>query len=455
MKLNEELFKKLNVLYVENDEKIKENFSHTLNRLFNKVFLCSDGLDALEKFTQQNNTSEKIDVILSEYTIPSLNGLELLFKIREINKNVPFIFITQETDVDLLLNSLRYDVTDYFFKPINENEILKKIEEACVARQYEDEILNYQNEIEDYFELINKVAILYIFDTNKKMIYVNDFFIELSKYDKDDILGQDYRSFFHYEMPKPIIEEQSLILENGKKWQGKIKYLTSIDSLFYTNCTIIPVFDKDKNITKYISVNFLTTREENEKREFKKKVLFDLQETKRVYSVAQRKINELDNILLSCSDYDEIKETLQKETKRLVSLGKLTEVEAAAADKKMLERFFESNLFKRIKNADKIYREQKFTIAVPLGELNSDVPKEFSSEKAVVQGVIDCAFFENGETIVLDYKTDNVKDEEELKRRYSGQLSIYKRAAEEIFSQPVKETLIFSLRLNKTVVLDI
>ncbi len=81
--------------------------------------------------------------------------------------------------------------------------------------------------------------------------------------------------------------------------------------------------------------------------------------------------------------------------------------------------------------------------------------KKFSSEKAVVQGVIDCAFFENGETIVLDYKTDNVKDEEELKRRYSGQLSIYKRAAEEIFSQPVKETLIFLLRLNKTVVLDI
>lgn len=315
MKLNEELFKKLNILYVENDEKIKESFSHTLNKLFNKVFFCSDGLDALEKFTQQNNTSEKIDVILSEYTIPSLNGLELLFKIREINKNVPFIFITQETDVDLLLNSLRYDVTDYFFKPINENEILKKIEEACVARQYEDEILNYQNEIEDYFELINKVAIVYIFDTNKKMIYVNDFFIELSKYDKDDILAQDYRSFFHYEMPKPIIEEQSLILENGKKWQGKIKYLTSIDSIFYTNCTIIPVFDEKKEIKKYVSINFLTTKEENEKREFKKRVHFDFQETKRIYTVAQRKIDELTNILSSCTDYDEFKENLNKEQK--------------------------------------------------------------------------------------------------------------------------------------------
>ena len=328
MKLNEELFKKLNILYVENDEKVKELFSHTLNKLFNKVFLCSDGLDALEKFTQQKNTSEKIDVILSEYSIPSLNGLELLFKIREINKNIPFIFITQETDIDLLLNSLRYDVTDYFFKPINENEILKKIEEACIARQYEDEILNYQNEIEEYLELINKVAIVYAFDTNKKMIYVNDFFIELSKYDKDDILGQDYRSFFHYEMPRPIIEEQSLTLENGNKWQGKIKYLTSIDSTFYTNCTIIPVFDENKEIKKYVSVNFLTTKEENSKREFKKKVHFDLQETKKIYTVAQRKIDELTNILSSFTDYDEFKESLKKEQKESQeSFIKLEELE--------------------------------------------------------------------------------------------------------------------------------
>lgn len=313
MKLNEKLFKKLNILYVENDEKIKESFSYTLNKLFNKIFLCSDGLDALDKFTQLNDTSEKIDVILSEYSVSSLNGLELLFKIRDINKNVPFIFITQKTDIDLLLNSLRYNVTDYFFKPINENEILEKIEEACIAGQYEDEILNYQNEIEDYFELINKVAIVYTFNTDKRMIYVNNFFIELSKYDKYDILGQDYRSFFHYEMPKPIIEEQSLILENAKKWQGKIKYLTSIDSIFYTNCTIIPIFDENKEIKKYASVNFLTTKEENEKREFKKRVHFDLQETKRIYNVAQRKIDELTNILFSCTDYDEFKESLKKE----------------------------------------------------------------------------------------------------------------------------------------------
>ena len=311
--MNIELFKTLNILYVENDKELERNFSQTLNNLFKKVFLSLDGMDALTQFIQHNNSDEKIDVILSEYNIPSLNGLELLLQIRKINHTVPFIFITQETSIDLLLNSLRYDVTDYFIKPIDENEILRKIEEACFSRQQEDEIIKYQNEIEEYLELINKVAIVYTFNSDMTITYVNNFFLELIKYDEDDLMGKDYRNLFHYEMPKVIIEEQTLILQSGAKWQGKIKYLTSIDSLFYTNCTIIPVFDKDKNITKYISVNFLTTREENEKREFKKKVHFDLQETKRVYSVAQRKINELDNILLSCSDYDEIKETLQKE----------------------------------------------------------------------------------------------------------------------------------------------
>ena len=311
--INTELFKTLNILYVENDEELKKTFSETLIKLFKKVFFSSNGEDALNQFIQYNNSDDKIDVILSEYTIPLLNGLELLLEVRKVNQTVPFIFITQETSIDLLLNSLRYDVTDYFLKPIEQDEILRKIQEACLARQQEDEITRYQDEIEEYLELINKVAIVYVFNSDMTITYVNNFFLELIKYDEEDLIDKDYRSVFHYEMPKVIIEEQTLTLQSGAKWQGKIKYLTSIDSLFYTNCTIIPVFDKDKNITKYISVNFLTTREENEKREFKKKVLFDLQETKRVYSVAQRKINELDNILLSCSDYDEIKETLQKE----------------------------------------------------------------------------------------------------------------------------------------------
>lgn len=313
MVLNEKLFKKLNILYVESDESVQNSFSKTLNKLFKKVFLSSDGLDAFEQFSQMQGSDSQIDVILSESNIPSLSGLELLLKIRKISANVPFIFITENTDVDLLLNSLRYDVTDFFIKPIQETEILKKIEEASLSRQYEDEILKYQNEVEEYLELINKVAIVYMFNPDTTINYVNNFFKELIKYDEEELIGQDYRRFFHNEMPKAIIIQQGETLQKGEKWHGKVKYLNSLDSVFYTNCTIIPIFDENKKISKYISVNFLTTKDESEKREFKKRVLFDLQETKRIYSVAQRKIDELNNILASCHDYEELEKCLEVE----------------------------------------------------------------------------------------------------------------------------------------------
>ena len=175
--IDTELFKTLNILYVENDEELKKTFSETLTKLFRKVFFSSTGEDALNQFIQHNSSDEKIDVILSEYNLPLSNGLELLLEVRKINKNVPFIFITQETGIDLLLNSLRYDVTDYFVKPIDENEILRKIEEACFARQQEDEIIRYQDEIEEYLELINKVAIVYAFNSDMTITYVNNFFL--------------------------------------------------------------------------------------------------------------------------------------------------------------------------------------------------------------------------------------------------------------------------------------
>lgn len=403
MILNEELFKTFNILYVENNENIEVSFLDTLNKLFKKVFLSFDGLDAFSQFSQQNISDEKIDIILSEYNLSSLNGLELLDKIRKINQNVPFIFITKETGIDLLLNSLRYDVTDYFIKPINEKEILIKIEESCLSRYKQDEILKYQDEIEDYLELINKVAIVYIFNSDTTMIYANNFFKELIKYDDIDLIGQDYRNFFHYEMPKTVISEQAEILQSGNKWQGKVKYLTSIDSVFYTNCTIIPIFDDKKKISKYISVNFLTTKEENEKREFKKRVLFDLQETKRIYTVAQRKIDELNNILASCSDYDEVKENLENQQKiNQNNYEKLQELESRVKNAKDRYELLTFGINKKINQISVMTSEMK-TIEERAGKKVIKVADDIKAKDFYISRITE-------EINIRGVKIDDLKD---------------------------------------------
>ena len=69
----------------------------------------------------------------------------------------------------------------------------------------------------------------------------------------------------------------------------------------------------------------------------------------------------------------------------------------------------------------------------------------------ILQGAVDLAFVEDGELVIVDYKTDRVKAPEELAERYASQLLLYKDAMEECLSLPVKECLIYSIRHSKEV----
>ena len=314
--LNEDFFKTLTILYVENDTELKHKFSTVLNKLFKKVFIANDAQEAQTIFEESIKNNIIIDVIISESQFENFTGLDLLKEVRKTDKNLPFIFFTENNDIDLLLESLRQDVTAYFMKPLDFDEVLKKVQEVCVVKKKEDEILDSQNEVEDYLNIVNKVAVVFIFDTEGNIVYINDFLRELVKCEDEDIIGFNYRIIFHPDMPTSLLDEQWNILNTKEKWQGKAKYITKSGAAFFSNSTIIPVLDEEtKNIRKFISVNFLTTKEESERREYKKKVLFNLQETKRVNRVAQQKIDELEQRLEKYKGYENIEEYFHTQKK--------------------------------------------------------------------------------------------------------------------------------------------
>ena len=72
----------------------------------------------------------------------------------------------------------------------------------------------------------------------------------------------------------------------------------------------------------------------------------------------------------------------------------------------------------------------------------------------LIQGIIDAYFEEDGEIVVLDYKTDRVQTEAELKDRYQEQLRLYTRALEQITQKKVKEQIIYSFTLGKEIHLE-
>ena len=93
----------------------------------------------------------------------------------------------------------------------------------------------------------------------------------------------------------------------------------------------------------------------------------------------------------------------------------------------------------------------RFLTEIPAQKIAPYLSDKFNDEKIIVQGAVDICFIENGEIVVLDFKTDRVDNAEVLAETYGEQLNIYAQALEKIFELPVKEKIIYSFRLSKEI----
>lgn len=150
------------------------------------------------------------------------------------------------------------------------------------------------------------------------------------------------------------------------------------------------------------------------------------------------------------ADYKKAKTDIEGEIKRLFDNGLLSEAEAKAINRRTVGSFLESALLARILASETVFREKRFIIEVPINEIYENVD-DFSEEKVLVQGACDCAFEENGELVVIDYKTDRIDTEEEFIEKYSSQLMLYKRALELCTGMKVSQTLIYSFYLSREI----
>ena len=132
-----------------------------------------------------------------------------------------------------------------------------------------------------------------------------------------------------------------------------------------------------------------------------------------------------------------------------------------------LARFFESDFYRTLRKAEKLYRETRFHIFLDAANFtqNEAFADSLASEKLAVQGVIDLFFYDaEGRLTLCDYKTDRLSAAERknpalaarmLAERHGTQLSYYARALSEICGKAPDRILIYSLPLGEAVEISI
>lgn len=143
---------------------------------------------------------------------------------------------------------------------------------------------------------------------------------------------------------------------------------------------------------------------------------------------------------------------IAEELEKLKKAGRLDETMYELVRIPMIVDFFASSLGKRMVQADQreeLRKEKAFVLGIPAGEIwDCD-----SRELVLVQGIVDAFFYEDGDIVLMDYKTDSVEKPEQLIQRYQAQLDLYARALEEATGKKVREKIIYSFHLKKEIIL--
>ncbi|XPV68942.1 MAG: response regulator transcription factor [Halarcobacter sp.] len=139
--------KQLNILYLEDENQIRENITKILGYIFKNVYSVSCVDDALKVFS-----SNCVHVILSDISMPGKTGLDFVEYLRKEKITIPVILLTAHTDTKFLLKAARLKLVDYLTKPIDFNKLKKALLNA--GNEYfenNDFIIKFNNKIEYNF----------------------------------------------------------------------------------------------------------------------------------------------------------------------------------------------------------------------------------------------------------------------------------------------------------------
>lgn len=170
------------------------------------------------------------------------------------------------------------------------------------------------------------------------------------------------------------------------------------------------------------------------------------------YGTAVHKVMELFSFAEKYRDSDNALNQIQEEMQSWIEQGRVARQDIACVKPYQLARFLKTKLANdmiQAKSRNDLYKEQPFVLGIPASQLDNKFPQ---TETVLVQGVIDAFYYdEDGDMILLDYKTDRVAKPQELIERYKTQLDYYQDALEQITGKRVKKRIIYSFKLGEEI----
>lgn len=245
----------ITILYVEDDDSIRDEMAESLLYMVSNVICAKDGEEGVRKFFEN-----KIDLIITDIEMPKLNGFDMLLKIREKDPNVFAIVVSAYGYSDILDGISRIDrFNDYIQKPFKFQTLFNMISSNLEKRALHNESLKSQSILEQYKKLIDKSAIFMKANSQGVITYVNDEYCHLTNFPKEYILGKKFTPLNDLEIYEQVLKNVKI----HKEFKCQLSDIKADGETFFTDTTIFPILDLEGEIIEFAILSFDITEHIN------------------------------------------------------------------------------------------------------------------------------------------------------------------------------------------------
>ncbi len=250
------LLKQFTVLYVEDDEDIRDQLAHFLRRRVGTLHTAVNGHEGLLSFE-----AFKPDIVVTDILMPVMNGLEMAEKIKGLSPSTPVIVTTAFNETHFFLKAIDIGVDKYVIKPVN-TDLLGEVLLQC-ARAMQSEV--ERGLAAAVFE--NSSDAIVVSGRDNRIISVNPAFSEITGYQREEALGRDPGMLSAGRQSREFYLEMWNCLREGGKWSGEIWNRRKSGEIYPEWLSISTVKNLQDEITHYVGIfSDITERKQAEER---------------------------------------------------------------------------------------------------------------------------------------------------------------------------------------------
>ncbi|AXH14774.1 hypothetical protein CP985_01465 [Malaciobacter mytili LMG 24559] len=255
---------KSSILVVDDSSFVRKTMKLVLSVKNYNILLAADVQEALEILKKQ-----QVDLIFSDLEMPNIDGIEFINILKkDINtKDIPILVLSGSKDRESYAKVLKHGAIDFIRKPFLNEEILLKANLHIKHSKQIQEIANQAKELSEYKRLLNESDIISKANPKGIITYVNDNFVNISGYTKEELLGKPHNIVRHPDMSSLIFKEMWEHIKEKKTYKNIIKNRKKDGNVYYVDATISPILDINGEIKEIIGIRHDITDIMNPKRQ--------------------------------------------------------------------------------------------------------------------------------------------------------------------------------------------